>query len=440
MELSVQDITSVDKEITIHADRSDLEPKFNKAYKKYRKEIQMPGFRPGNVPVGLIKKRFGKEIEMEEINSYVQEVYENDIVPEYEPVGETQMKDMSWEDDKLEVTFKVGTKPEFDLADIESITVDRMVHDVSDEEVEEEIERTLDRQGNWVEQDDDTEITDECRVIVDAVALGEDGEPIEGESDENQKLDLREDKAAEFKEHLLGQKKGDVVSMSLGDDVDHDNFQLTIKAVEMMNEAELTDEFAKEQSNGEAKNIDEFKSYIKSQMQQYYDQSAKDMFRQDAVDELAKAHEFEIPEVMINQIQDSYVDYAKKQSGGQLPPNFNEEEYKENLKDQAIREGKWAFISEKLQENFDDIEITPEDIDEFIGMESAKHGVPVDQMKSYYAQNPNQLESLRTSIRENKVFDKLEDAVTINELSKDEFRKKREAEEEKEEEDESSES
>lgn len=440
MELSVQDITSVDKEITIHADRSDLEPKFNKAYKKYRKEIQMPGFRPGNVPVGLIKKRFGKEIEMEEINSYVQEVYENDIVPEYEPVGETQMKDMSWEDDKLEVTFKVGTKPEFDLADIESITVDRMVHDVSDEEVEEEIERTLDRQGNWVEQDDDTEITDECRVIVDAVALGEDGEAIEGESDENQKLDLREDKAAEFKEHLLGQKKGDVVSMSLGDDVDHDNFQLTIKAVEMMNEAELTDEFAKEQSNGEAKNIDEFKSYIKSQMQQYYDQSAKDMFRQDAVDELAKAHEFEIPEVMINQIQDSYVDYAKKQSGGQLPPNFNEEEYKENLKDQAIREGKWAFISEKLQENFDDIEITPEDIDEFIGMESAKHGVPVDQMKSYYAQNPNQLESLRTSIRENKVFDKLEDAVTINELSKDEFRKKREAEEEKEEEDESSES
>jgi len=133
---------------------------------------------------------------------------------------------------------------------------------------------------------------------------------------------------------------------------------------------------------------------------------------------------------MVNQIQESYVDYAKQQSGGQLPPNFNKEEYKENLKDQAIREGKWAFISEKLQEKFDDIEITPEDIDEFIGMESARHGVPVDQMKSYYAQNPNQLESLRTSIRENKVFDKLEDAVTINELSKDEFRKKREAEEE----------
>jgi trigger factor len=47
-------------------------------------------------------------------------------------------------------------------------------------------------------------------------------------------------------------------------------------------------------------------------------------------------------------------------------------------------------------------------------------------MRSYYAQNPSLLENLRSNIRENKVFDKLKEVVTINELSKDEFRKKRE--------------
>jgi len=426
VELSVQEITSVDKEITIKADRSDLDPKFNEAYKKYKKQIQMPGFRPGNVPVGLIKKRFGKEIELEEINTYVQEIYENEIVPEHEPVGETQMKDLSWEDDKLQVVFKIGAKPSFELADLESITVDKMVHDVTDEEVDEEIERTLEREGNWVEVDG--EITEECRVTVDAVTLDEDGNPVEGETDEGQKLDLRDDSTADFRDHLIGKEKGDVVDVTIGEDSDADNFQLHVKLVEKMEKAKLTDELAKKQSNGEAKNIDEFKSFIKSRMQQYYDQSADDMFRQDAVAALAKAHDFDIPEVMVNQIQESYVEYAKQQTGGQLPPNFNEGEYKENLKGQAAREGKWVFISEKLQEKFDDIEITPEDIDEFIGMESARHGVPVDQMKSYYAQNPKQLESLRTSIRENKVFEKLNDAVTINELSKDEFRKKREEE------------
>jgi len=428
VDISVQEITPVDKEITIKANREDLKPKFDKAYKKYKKEIQMPGFRPGNVPVGLIKKRFGKEIEMEEINTYVQEVYEKEIVPEYEPVGETQMKDMSWESDELEVIFKVGAKPEFELTNLEELTVDKMVHDVTDEEVEEEIERTLERAGNWVEIEE--EITEECRVTVDAVALDEDGNPVEGEKDEDQKLDLREEGAADFRDALVGSKAGDTVEMEVGEDDEKDRFQLEVKSVEKMEKAELTDEFAKEQSNGEVKNVDEFKSFIKSKMQEYYDQSAGDLFNQDVVTELTKAHEFDIPEVMMEQIKNSFVEYAKQQSGGQLPPNFNEEEYKENMTDQAEREGKWAFISEKLQEKFDDIEIKPEDIDEFIGVEAAKHGVPVDQMKQYYAQNPNQLENLRTSIRENKVFDKLNDVVTINELSKEEFRNKREKEEE----------
>jgi len=431
VDISVQDLTSVDKEITVKASREDLASKFDKAFKKYQKEIQMPGFRPGRVPVGLIKKRFGKEIELEEINTYVQEVYEKDIVPEHEPVGETQMTDMSWEDDQLEVTFKIGAKPEFELADLEKISVDKMVHDVTDEEVDEEVERTLERAGNWKETKG--KITEECQVTVDALTLDADGNPVEGEKDEDQKLDLRHEGAADFRDNLVGKKAGDVVKMEVGEGDEKDHFEIHVKSVEKMDKAELTDEFVKEQSNGEAKNIDEFKSFIKSRMQEYYDQSAGDLFKQDIVTELTDAHDFDIPEVMISQIQQSFVEYAKQQSGGELPPNFNEEEYKANMTDQALREGKWAFISEKLQEKFDDIEIKPEDIEGFIGTEAAKHGVPVDQMKSYYAQNPNQLENLRTSIRENKVFDKLEDVVTINELSKDEFRKKREKEEEKEE-------
>jgi trigger factor len=68
VDISVQELTSVDKEIIIKATREDLSSKFDKAYKKYQKQIQMPGFRPGNVPLGLVKKRFGKEIELEEIN------------------------------------------------------------------------------------------------------------------------------------------------------------------------------------------------------------------------------------------------------------------------------------------------------------------------------------------------------------------------------------
>ena len=424
MDISVQELTSVDKEIKIKANREDLSTKFDKAFKKYQSQIQMPGFRQGKVPIGIVKKRFGKEIEMEEINNYVQEVYEKDIVPEYEPVGETKMLDLTWENDELEVTFKIGAKPEFELANVEEITVDKMVHDVTDEEVEEEIERTLDREGNWEEVDG--EITEEHRVTVDAVSLDEDGNPIDGEKDEDQELDLRQEAAAEFRENLVGKKVGDKVKMEVGEEDEADKFEIHVKKIEVMNKPELTDELAKKQSNGEAKNIDEFRSFIKSKMQEYYDQSADDMFKQDAIDAMTEAHDFEIPEVMQDQILNSYVEYAKQQAGGELPEGFDFEEYKENMREQAVREGKWVFINQKLQEKYDDIEIKPEDIDEFIGIEAAKYGATTEQLKSYYAQNPNQLENLRNSIRESKVFDKLNDEVTINELSKDEFRDKRE--------------
>ena len=427
MTISVDELTPVDKEIKINANREDLSPKFEKAFKKYRSQIQMPGFRPGRVPLGIIKKRFGKEIELEEINSYVEEVYEKEIVPEHEPVGETQMVDFSWEDDELEVTFKIGAKPEVELQNLEEITVDKMVHDVTDEEVEEEIERTLERQGNWEEVEG--EITEDCRVVVDAVTLDGDGNPVEGDIDEDQKLDLRQEGAKDFKEKLVGKKVGDVVKMDFDDE--EEPFELHVKKVEKMNKAELTDELAKQQSNGEAKNVDEFKSFIKSRMQDYYDQSANDMFKQDAIDALTEAHEFDIPEVMKEQILKSYVEYAKQQSGGELPEDFDEDGYKKKMEEQAVREGKWVFINQKLQEKFDDIEIKPEDIDEHIGIQAAQYGATVDQMRSYYAQNPSQLDNLRNTIRESKVFDKLSETVAINELSKDEFREKREKENEK---------
>lgn len=424
MKIKVDKLSDVDKEILIEATREDLAEKFEKAYKKYRSQIQMPGFRPGKTPMGIVKKRFGKEIELDEINKYVQEIYEKQIAPEHEPVGETEMTGFSWEDDRLEVTFKIGVKPEFELTDLAALSVEKMVHDVTDEEVEEEIARSLERSGNWVEKEG--EITEECRVTVDAVTLGSDGKPIEGEIDVDQKLDLRKDAAKEFKSNLLGKKAGDTVEMEMGKGNDKDRFEMRVKKVELMESAELNDEFAQQQSGGNAKNVDELRSYLKSQIQSYYDKTAEDLFKQSAIDVLTDAHDFDLPEVFVKQILDSYVEYAKQQSGGALPDGFDIDGYKERMRDQALKEGKWAFVNRKLQEKFDDIEIKPEDIDTFLSEEAERYGATLEQLKSYYAQNPSMLENMRTALRDNKVFDKLAEVVTVNELSKDEFRKKRE--------------
>ena len=420
MEIKVNDLTSVDKEITILANREDLQPKFDQAYKGIRPKVSLPGFRPGKAPIGLIKKRFGQEIEIEEINKYIQEVFETKVVEAHDPVGETQMIDFQWENDKLEVTFKIGTKPTVELADLSKIKVTSMVHDVSDAEVDEEIARAIEREGNW--EDVDSAIGSESKITADVSSLDEEGNLVDGDADTDQNIDMRQDSAAGFLKALKGKKAGDVVDMTLEEDGETDRFRVEVKKVQALHKAEMNEELITKQTNNEAKTEDEYRSFIKSKMQEYYDQSSDDFFKNDAVQAMVDAHEFDVPEAFVAQVNESYVDRLKQQYGNQLPDGFDTDSYKEEMSGQANTEAKWYFINMQLQEKYDDIEITAEDIDAQLGMEAARYGLTAEQLKGYYAQNPNMLESLRNTIRDNKVFEKLKEEVQIEELSKDDYK------------------
>ena len=420
MEIKVNDLTSVDKEITILANREDLQPKFDQAYKGIRPKVSLPGFRPGKAPIGLIKKRFGQEIEIEEINKYIQEVFETKVVEAHDPVGETQMIDFQWENDKLEVTFKIGTKPTVELADLSKIKVTSMVHDVSDAEVDEEIARAIEREGNW--EDVDSAIGSESKITADVSSLDEEGNLVDGDTDTDQNIDMRQESAAGFLKALKGKKAGDVVDMTLEEDGETDRFRVEVKKVQALHKAEMNEEFIAKQTNNEAKTEDEYRSFIKSKMQEYYDQSSDDFFKNDAVQSMVDAHEFDVPEAFVAQVKESYVDRLKQQYGNKLPDGFDADSYKEEMSGQAKTEAKWYFINMQLQEKYDDIEITAEDIDAQLGMEAARYGLTAEQLKGYYAQNPNMLESLRNTIRDNKVFEKLKEEVQIEELSKDDYK------------------
>ena len=78
---------------------------------------------------------------------------------------------------------------------------------------------------------------------------------------------------------------------------------------------------------------------------------------------LVDAHEFDVPMAFIAQVKESYVERLKQQYSNQLPEDFDTDSYKEEMSSQATTEAKWYFINMQLQEKYDDIEITAEDID-----------------------------------------------------------------------------
>ena len=425
MNIAVEDKSNVDKVLTISANREELAPRFEKAFRDYRKKINMPGFRPGQVPVGIVKKRFGMEIESEEINKYIQEVFRDEVVPKFSPVGEPRFQDMKWENDELEVKLEIGVKPEFELKDVSGFTVDKMVHDVTGEEVDEELNHSLERGGTWKETEE--EIDEKSRVTVDAVPLDKDGKPREEEQDADKELDLSDEENKEFLDALKGKKAGDEVNVTLGEGDDAETFQLAVKKVQKLETPELNEEFVKEATRGEATTVEDYRSRLKSQIQNYYDQVSNDMLKQEIMEQLIEAHpDIEVPAVLLSRFQDAHVDRFKQQQQGRpLPEDFNEGEYRESIKDDAEREARWAFLVDELGKKFDDIEIKEEDVDARLASEAARYGLPVEMVKNFYAQSGDQLENLRQNIRTDKLFDRILDQVTLNELDKEAYQNKK---------------
>lgn len=417
MKITVESLTSVDKNIILSATREDLAPRFEKALKNIRKKANIPGFRVGQAPMQLIKKRFGKEVEADEINDFIQEAYREQIVTEHKPVGEPKITDMKWENDELEVTFKIGTRPEFELTDVSKLKADKLVHDVSDEEVEKEIEYALVRAGSY--EDSQDPIEENSKITADVQPLDDHGHDTGIETD--QEIDLSEPDNESLRKDLLGVKPGETAEVTMEHGDHSHKYKITVKSHQKLTKAELNEAFIKEATRDEATTVEEYRTYLKSRIQNYFDDTSRDLFKEAIAETLVKAHDFEVPESMIDLMVNQYFEDYKQRAKDKLPEDFDMDEFRNASYERARNESKWMFIMDTLMEQNPELEITPEDADNFMQAEAAKYGLTVDMIKQFYASSTDQLENLRQNLRSQKLFDKLANDIGVNELDKEAY-------------------
>ncbi|MFW6348116.1 MAG: trigger factor, partial [Cyclonatronaceae bacterium] len=418
MNISVENISSVDKKIIIEADDSDLKPRIDKALRKYSKDMDLPGFRPGKAPLGLVRKRIGKEVENEQVEALVQEAFQEEIIPKHQPVGEPRMTSMDYTDGQLKAEIMIGVKPEYELPELGELEVDKLVHDVTDEEVEKEYKATIERSYDWKEVE--AAATETSKVTADFVKLDADGNETE-DKDENVELDLNEEANKVYVEALSGTAPGESTTVELPgeNEGETERYKAEIKKVEEKQEPELNEEFFKEKSRGEASDEESFKSFLKSQIQNYFDQQADELLQDRLVTSLIDSVDFEVPQNILDDVVSGRIEKIRQENNGELPEDFDAEAYKKENEESIKKEGKWTFIVSDLFEKFPDTEINESDVDEFFQAEAAKMGLPADMLKNFYASQSEQLEQLRMRIRTNKLFAKLAEEVNINELSRD---------------------
>ena len=421
MNIEVADLSPVDKKITISANRTDLEPTFNKALRKLSLQVNLPGFRPGKAPLNLLKKRFSKDVEMEEVYKFVEDTFHNTIVPEHNPVGQPRFGEISWENDELNAVVEIALKPDFELIDLKTITIDKLVHDVNDEDVEKEVEFALKKWADWSEVDGAVEADD--RITVDSVEIDAAGTPLEDTKEEDVQVTLSEDGTEPIRKDLVGKKVGDAVEVNYGSDNEPSMFQLTIKKIERSSIPELSDALVAEKTNGQLTTIDDYKARIKSEVQNYFDRTSDNLGKDMAFDKLINTYDFEVPNLIVEEIVKETIERIKK-SEESKDINTEDEEFLANSRERAKKEARWMFIAEELRAKNDKVEITKEDVEAYYERKAAEFNLPADILKQYYSSNEQMMQQAFHEMRDEKLFSYILDEVSVNELSKEDFEKK----------------
>jgi trigger factor len=309
----------------------------------------------------------------------------------------------------------------FELVDLSTLELDKLIHDATDEDVDKEIDFLLEKEGSWttVEQ----AATENNRLILDIHAKDHEGNLIDNDVDPDQEMDLRDVKNADYKPFLLGKVAGDEVDAEIKHGDHSHQYKLVVKEVQTLVKPEVSEDLIEKFSNGQYKNIEEYRAFLKSQVQQYYDQTADTMLKNHLVDVLVEKHEFEVPNTLVEMLIKRYVEDLKKQY--KVTTELSVDPFRAEYTPKAVKEAKWYFISEKLEQKFgSDVAVEESDLNAYFEKQAAQIGYAADLLMSYYQSQPEQLDSVRKQIHQEKVYDKSLEFVKINELLKDAYEEK----------------
>ena len=219
MEITLQNVSEVKGMLTVKLAKADYEPKVEKALKTFRQKANMPGFRPGMVPMGLIKKQYGSAIKAEEINKMLQEaVYgylkENKVDMLGEPLpNEEQQKQLDFDTmEELEFLYDIALAPQFDATLTADDTLPYYTIQISDEMVDGQVNMYTQRNGCYEKVE---EYADNDMVKGLMCQLDENGNTVEGGIQAEDAVVLpKYMKNAAQAALFVGTKVGDVITIN----------------------------------------------------------------------------------------------------------------------------------------------------------------------------------------------------------------------------------
>jgi trigger factor len=408
MQVSVESTSALERRLTIGVPAERIESEVSKRLEQTARRAKIPGFRPGKVPMSVIRQRYEDAARQEALGDVIQATfYEAVVEQKLKPAGAPSVEPKVFEKGRdLEYTATFEIYPEFEVTGLEGIAVERLQAEVTDADVDSMLE-ILRKQNTRYEQVE-REAHNDDQLNIDFVGKI-DGEAFAGGSAKGTLLVLGSGRMIPgFEEGLVGAKAGDERVLSLTFPEDYQNLDLAGKAAEFAVTVNSVAEAKLPELNAEffalfginESTLEAFRAEVRKNMERELRQAIKAKIKNQVMDGLLAVNPVEVPKALVESEVNRLRVQAVQQFGGNIKP---EQLPAELFEEQAKRRVVLGLIIAEMVKQF---EIKPDEqrVRGLIEEMAAAYQEP-EQVISWYYKNEQQLNEVRSVVLEEQVVD-----------------------------------
>jgi len=417
------------KSVHVEFSEKDIELEESKLLGDLKKDVMLPGFRKGKVPIKLLKSRFRDQINAEITESFSKVALEKIITSDgHEPITTPTLKDLVFnQGGPISFVVDFAVKPLVPLDKYKGLKAKKKENKIGDENIEEVLRKLQEQNAEYVDAGDRQAIFTDL-VAVEELRVDADGNPFKDAKPQASSIELGSDHLPEeLNEGLRGMKAGEskVITIKRKTSADKEgeageskesedfHFSYMVKEIKEKKLPGLDDEFAKDL--GEYESLGQLKEKIREDLEAEDERRCDSEMKESLVEKLIENNPFEVPEPLSDYYLDQMLDREKqrfKMYGG-ADKDFPEEEARKKLVKAAEKTARWDLLRDALKEK-ESLEISDEEIEEGVkkfaemnGVAPARIKLDLEKRKSYDAFVDN--------LQEQKILDYL---VSVSEITK----------------------
>lgn len=373
MNITKESIDELNARVTIKLEPADYQPQVDKTLKEQARKANMPGFRPGKVPVGVVKKMYGPSILVDEVNKMLgNKLYEYIGNEKLEilgnPLPSEEVKPVADFENPadMEFTYDLGLAPNIELNLGKKFKFDYYKIEATEKDIESSLENISKRSGEMVEHDT---VADNDLVLVQWVELNDDESIKEGGVLHSSSVSLDNLKDG-VKNPLIGKKLEDSLTVKFRDFSENEadmaamlgvtkeelpsvneKFKITIEKIQRLKPAELNDElFKKMYPDGSVTNLNEMKEKIKSDYAAYFEKESDKKLKNDIVLDLIENTKVELPDEFLKRWLTTVGEKkSSREEVEQEYPNYRDGLKWQLIENKVIRENEIQVTSDELK-------------------------------------------------------------------------------------------